>query len=114
MNGYCRFEGDLLDNFELIEDKNVCLSACKLNEKCNYFLHNSALKNCQLMAITGKQCDLKGGPPTPDLSTCQGTPTPNPTSTTSRTTSTTEITPKSGNIFHEIIYKCEMNFDLIS
>ena len=61
-NGFCRYNGNLLENFEQIMDASKCQSACDLYDGCEYFVfedYGIPTKNdCQLLNSKDKTCDL--------------------------------------------------------
>jgi hypothetical protein len=89
VEGYCRYEGNLLEHLEKIESAIQCQFACSFVPKCNYFLYDIDLKDCELLDDEKRDCDLLRGPPSPDLLDCFE---PTTTSTTTMTTTTEEET----------------------
>jgi len=86
--GYCKYNGDLLENLQNITSATACQFACLIYDKlptCNYFFYNGAEENCQFLSSTSRTCDLIRGPPTPSLTECSDKPTP---PTTPKTTTT--------------------------
>ena len=75
--GSCRFEGDLLNNFEGVGSASICQTFCQ-DLECNYFVYNGIDHNCQLRSSTGRSCDWMRGPPTPSYGDCFNPPTPTP------------------------------------
>ena len=72
--GYCRYEGDLLENLEDVSNLKICQLACVLKSECQYFVYDKSIPSCQLRAAPERTCDLLRGPPTPpygDLN-CEG------------------------------------------
>lgn len=70
--GFCRFNGNLLENFELVVDAETCRLACQVyGDDCKYYVfedYGEAEKNdCQLLNSADKKCDLFLGLPDPDL-----------------------------------------------
>ena len=70
MEGYCRYDGDLLENFGGITDPLMCEMICNINEKCGYFVYNEKEQNCQLHDTPSRSCDLTTGPVSPDIDDC--------------------------------------------
>ena len=68
--GYCIYEGDLLENAIDINDVTACQFLCQVDSLCNYFVYNADELNCQLLSSPSRTCDLIRGPPTPTLNDC--------------------------------------------
>merc|ERR1712203_797005 len=76
--GYCIYEGTLVDNAIDIPSATACQVLCQINPLCNYFDYNKDEQNCQELSSPGRTCDLIRGPPTPTLDECSIDPTPSP------------------------------------
>ena len=63
--GYCNYEGSLLENLGMIKTADQCQLACEFNDNCNYFVYNYEQNNCQLLKSSERTCDLIRGPATP-------------------------------------------------
>merc|ERR1711962_1734665 len=75
--GYCKYDGDLLENLSNITSASACQFACRIYDKiprCNYFFYNGAEENCQFLSSTSRSCDLIRGPPTPSIEDCSEKP----------------------------------------
>jgi hypothetical protein len=93
VEGYCRFEGNLLEHLEMIETVDQCQFACKIVPNCNYFLYDVELQDCELFDSEKRDCDLLRGPPKPAVTDClEQTTTSEATTFTTTTTTTTEET----------------------
>ncbi len=113
--GYCIYEGPLLENLEKIPNYEVCQTACGLISTCEYFVYDLDFTNCKLIGSPQRSCDLLHGPPEPSINSCRGdipttttllpdtttaadpttddpttTDTPNPETTTTLMSTTTE------------------------
>ena len=75
--GYCKYNGDLLENLQNITSATACQFACLIYDKlptCNYFFYNGKEENCQFLSSTSRSCDLIRGTPTPSLVECSDKP----------------------------------------
>ena len=75
--GYCKYDGDLLENLSNITSASACQFACLIYDKvpaCNYFFYNGAEENCQFLSSTSRSCDLIRGPPNPSIQDCSSEP----------------------------------------
>ena len=90
VEGYCRYEGNLLEHLEKIETVEQCQFACKIVPKCNYFLYDIELEDCELLDAEKRSCDLLRGPPKPAVNDCLVQTTTTQTTTVETTTTTTE------------------------
>jgi hypothetical protein len=57
----------MLENLEAITSASQCQFACLFVPKCQYFLYDIDLKNCELFDSEKRDCDLIRGPPKPDI-----------------------------------------------
>ena len=69
--GYCRFEGSLMENFENIPNEETCQRFCHLSPICKYFIYNKREKVCEILDDDHRQCDTIRGPPSPGYQECQ-------------------------------------------
>ena len=79
--GYCKYEGKLLENLEIPSGATGCQLACQYyngDSPCDYFIYNDGDKNCQFLSSTARTCDLIRGPPNPPLENCAAPPTEPP------------------------------------
>ena len=58
---YCRYEGDMLENFEFIPDEQICQKACLNYPGCEYFVYSKAEEDCKLLSKKDRICDLFRG-----------------------------------------------------
>ena len=75
--GYCKYDGYLLENLSNITTISTCQFACQLYDKepsCEYFSYNSLEQNCQFLSSSIRTCDIIRGPPTPSLEECSEGP----------------------------------------
>ena len=75
--GYCKYEGKLLENLEIPSGATGCQLACQYyngDSPCDYFIYNDGDKNCQFLSSTARTCDLIRGPPNPPLENCREDP----------------------------------------
>ena len=70
LEGYCRYEGDLLEHLEGISSIEICQIACSHDAACRYFLYDETTKDCELFDDDTRVCDFRRGPPTPDINEC--------------------------------------------
>ena len=79
--GYCKYEGKLLENLEIPSGATGCQLACQYyngDSPCDYFIYNDGDKNCQFLSSTARTCDLIRGPPNPPIENCAAPPTEPP------------------------------------
>ena len=70
-DGYCMFEGNLLEHLNSIPDEKICQLACEHIPSCQYYVYDKILKDCQLLDSDKRQCDLiRGSKASPDFGTC--------------------------------------------
>ena len=69
-DGYCRFNGSLLENLEEISSIETCKHACQFDEKCKYFIYYKNEKVCETLDNDVYQCDVMKGPPSPSYESC--------------------------------------------
>jgi len=77
--GYCKYEGKLLENLNIPSGATGCQLACQYyngDSPCDYFVYNDGDQNCQFLSSTNRTCDIIRGPPNPPLETCPEQPIP--------------------------------------
>ena len=87
MEGYCRYEGDLLEHLEYITSPEQCQLACSKLGICEYFVYDYDKDDCELLNAPLRKCDILRGPPEPKYETCFNTTS---TTTSPSTKTTTE------------------------
>jgi hypothetical protein len=70
---YCRFEWDLLDNLEYVDNITHCQAACKVNKICNFYTFVKDRNICKLHSVdlSTRICDITHGPPSKKLQDCK-------------------------------------------
>lgn len=71
---YCRFDMDLLDNLEHVQNITHCQMACQHREHCNFFVYGKGDKVCKLQATNfdNRVCDIVHGTHDTDYQSCVG------------------------------------------
>jgi len=59
--GYCMFEGNLLEHLNSIMNEETCQLACQHVRSCQYYVWDSVQHDCQLLDSDAKQCDMVKG-----------------------------------------------------
>merc|ERR550517_2023962 len=59
--GYCMFEGNLLEHLNSIKDEETCQLACQHVPSCKYYIYDNKQNDCQLLDSDSRQCDLVKG-----------------------------------------------------
>ena len=98
MEGFCRYEGDLLEHLEFIKSPEQCQEACAYLEICHYFVYDYSKDDCELLGSPLRKCDILRGPPEPSYETCitiTSTSTQPATQTTTPTYTSSMPTKKS-------------------
>jgi len=69
---YCRFDKDLLDNLEYVDNLTHCQEACQIHNLCNFFTYDQMESICKLhhVDLTNRVCDIIHGPPSPSFQSC--------------------------------------------
>ena len=85
--GACIYDGNILENFEGINDVKTCKAACQITPKSNYYTYDELFKLCICYDSKDRHyCKFIGGPSAPSFNDCRNNTTPSPTITTSSTT----------------------------
>ena len=98
MEGFCRYEGDLLEHLEFIKSPEQCQEACTYLDICHYFVYDYNKDDCELLGSPIRKCDILRGPPEPSYETCitiTSTSTQPATQTTTPTYTSSMPTKKS-------------------
>ena len=56
--GYCMFEGNLMEHLNEIKDEQTCQLACQNVPGCKYYIYDIDIKDCQLLNSSSRNCDL--------------------------------------------------------
>ena len=56
--GYCMFEGNLMEHLNKIKDERTCQLACQNVPGCKYYIYDIDTKDCQLLDSSSRNCDL--------------------------------------------------------
>ena len=72
-DGYCRFEGSLLENLEGISSVETCQLACQFDANCKYFIYYKNENVCETMDDDVYTCDVVRGPQSPSIEGCTDT-----------------------------------------
>ena len=72
-DGYCKFEGSLLENLEGISSVEACQLACQFDENCKYFIYYKNENVCETMDDDEYTCDIVRGPQSPSIEGCSNT-----------------------------------------
>ena len=69
---YCRFDKDLIENLEYIDNMTHCQTACQIHEDCNFFTFLKDEHVCKLHALDfdNRVCDIIHGLPTRTFQSC--------------------------------------------
>ena len=90
--GACIYDGNILENFEGINDVKTCKAACQITPKSNYYTYDELFKLCICYDSKDRHyCKFIGGPSAPSFNDCRNNTTPSPTITTSSTTTPISI-----------------------
>merc|ERR1712168_1096470 len=69
--GYCLFEGNLLDHLNSITSETTCQMACQHVPSCQYYIYDTHTSDCMLLDSSSRQCDiLRGSKDSPNYNTC--------------------------------------------
>lgn len=66
----CSFHDEMFENYEQINDTQICQLACGLLSDCEYFIHDKIVSNCQVKLSSSRQCDIIFGPKIPPDDSC--------------------------------------------
>ena len=69
-DGYCRFDGSLIENLEGISSVETCQLACQFDANCKYFIYYKNENVCETLDDDAYTCDVVRGPPTPTIENC--------------------------------------------
>ena len=70
--GYCLFEGNLLDHLNFVPEETMCQMACQHISGCQYYVFDKNLKDCMLLDSESRHCDLiRGKKDSPNYDTCK-------------------------------------------
>ena len=69
---YCRYDMDLIGNFEHIENATYCQVACQNIPRCNFFTYLNDTQVCKLQEanFNNRVCDIVHGTSSPSFQSC--------------------------------------------
>ena len=70
--GGCIYDGNILEDFEEINDVETCQTACQITINAYYYTYEPLFKLCICYDSKDRhRCNFIGGPATPSLIDCQ-------------------------------------------
>ena len=67
----CQYEGETLTILHNVSNSETCQSSCKEHSECQFFVYDSALKECELLDTGDRNCEMIRGTPSPDFAKCK-------------------------------------------